>query len=72
MRSAPTIGDFLCDDGSRFLRIGDLQALKEKVRQVEGRGGEDELCRVVRELIPRLENSCALLLRLLDERTPPI
>lgn len=69
MRTAPTPEEFFSDDGGRFLRIGDLQVIKEHVRKLRRAGGESELVLLVEEIIPRVENSFALLLRLLDEWT---
>jgi len=71
VRNAPTLDDFFADDGSRFIRIGELQRAAEDLQKLRARGMDSESIRRIEELVPRMENTFALLLRMIEEKMGP-
>ena len=58
----------LRDDDHTLIRIGDLQVVRESIDRLRGLGAEEEALRTIEDSLSRIENTLALLLRLLDEQ----
>lgn len=68
MRREPTIEEFFADENGMFLQVGELQLLKERISALKNPlddGLSDDLLRA----IERMENTAALLYRLIEERS---
>ncbi|HUX20176.1 MAG TPA: hypothetical protein VMW69_02985 [Spirochaetia bacterium] len=67
-----TYRTFISDDGRRYVRVGDLQLLKEHLLTLRGSGFDCKALNALEESVQRIESTLLLLLDEVQKSLPPI
>jgi hypothetical protein len=67
-----TYDNFVSDEGRRYIRVGDLQLLKEHLLTLRASGFNAESLNALEESIQRIENTLLLLLDDVQKSLPSI